>query len=237
MTSNLEIIPNVNFETTSLKEFRCLLLTALYPTCIKDTSVNDTAVPDKRLVNDWIKEEITNHAAATLVQEKKEKPLLQSSNSVEQLSMDKIQAEETQEEKDRLLALKLQELENPRSMRFTRHRREKKVKPCSAVRSSNDRVIDKDELIPVPKKRKSGFPMCFTTPSLREFLGGLDTANSSQVTKEIWIYIKAHDLQDPKDRRFIFVDGKLGKLFCGKKRIKMTEIPGIVCKNLFPINQ
>ena len=71
MTSNLEIIPNVNFETTSLKEFRCLLLTALYPTCIKDTSVNDTAVPDKRLVNDWIKEEITNHAAATLVRKER----------------------------------------------------------------------------------------------------------------------------------------------------------------------
>ena len=204
--------------------------------------MNDTAVPDKRLVNDWIKEEITNHAAATLVQEKKEKPQLQSSNSIERLSIaeiqeGKIQAEETQEEKDRLLALKLQELENPRSMRFTRHRREKKVKPFPAVRSSNDRVIDKDELMPVPKKRKSGFPMCYTTPSLRDFLGGLDTANSSQVTKEIWIYIKAHDLQDPKDRRFILVDEKLGKLFCGKKRVKMTEIPGIVCKNLFPINQ
>ena len=39
----------------------------------------------------------------------------------------------------------------------------------------------------------------------------------SQIVSKIWEYIKAHDLQDPKDKRQINADAKLEKIFGGKK--------------------
>ncbi len=38
------------------------------------------------------------------------------------------------------------------------------------------------------------------------------------VVKALWAYIKKHDLQDPKDRRFILCDDKLKAVF-GKDRV------------------
>ncbi|MFC6621950.1 SWIB/MDM2 domain-containing protein [Novosphingobium panipatense] len=56
------------------------------------------------------------------------------------------------------------------------------------------------------------------TPSaqLAEIVGP-DKLPRSEVVKKVWDYIKKNDLQNPKDRREILADGKLEKIFGGKK--------------------
>ncbi len=52
-----------------------------------------------------------------------------------------------------------------------------------------------------------------------------------EVTKKLWDYIKAHNLQDAKDKRSINADPKLEAVF-GKPQVTMFEIAGIIGKHL-----
>lgn len=45
-----------------------------------------------------------------------------------------------------------------------------------------------------------------------------------QVVKQIWVYIKKHDLQNPKNKRNILADEKLKKIFGGKAEVTMFEM-------------
>jgi len=62
------------------------------------------------------------------------------------------------------------------------------------------------------------------TPSseLAEIVGAKDLPRS-EVVKKVWDYIKKNDLQDPKDKRQINADDKLGKIF-EKKSVSMFEM-------------
>ena len=53
----------------------------------------------------------------------------------------------------------------------------------------------------------------------------------TEVVKKVWDYVKANNLQDPKDKRVIVADAKLLPVF-GKERVGMFEITGIVGKHL-----
>lgn len=53
----------------------------------------------------------------------------------------------------------------------------------------------------------------------------------TEVVKKVWDYVKAHNLQDPTDKRVIVADAKLLPVF-GKERVGMFEITGIVGKHL-----
>jgi chromatin remodeling complex protein RSC6 len=54
----------------------------------------------------------------------------------------------------------------------------------------------------------------------------------TEITKKLWVYIKKHDLQDPKNRRNIIADANLKAIFDGKKKVTMFEMPKYVSKNL-----
>ncbi|MCK4658668.1 MAG: hypothetical protein KAV82_04025 [Phycisphaerae bacterium] len=54
----------------------------------------------------------------------------------------------------------------------------------------------------------------------------------TQVIKKIWVYIKKHKLQDPRDRRMINADDKLLGLFGGAKQVSMFELTALVSKHL-----
>jgi hypothetical protein len=51
-------------------------------------------------------------------------------------------------------------------------------------------------------------------------------------SKLIWLYIKQENLQDENDGRLIWCDDLLQDL-SGKKKLKMTEIAGVISENLF----
>jgi len=54
----------------------------------------------------------------------------------------------------------------------------------------------------------------------------------SEVVKALWVYIKKHDLQDPKNKRNINADDKLKKVFGGKSVVNMFEMTKLVSKHL-----
>lgn len=53
----------------------------------------------------------------------------------------------------------------------------------------------------------------------------------AEVTSKVWVYIKANDLQDSKDRRQINPDAKLGAVI-GKDQISMFQMTAAVSKHL-----
>ncbi len=53
-----------------------------------------------------------------------------------------------------------------------------------------------------------------------------------QVVKQIWVYIKKHDLQNPKNKRNILADEKLKVVFGGKAEVTMFEMTKLVSAHL-----
>ena len=54
----------------------------------------------------------------------------------------------------------------------------------------------------------------------------------SEVVKALWVYIKKHDLQDPKNKRNINADANLKVVFGGKAVVNMFEMTKLVSKHL-----
>jgi len=54
----------------------------------------------------------------------------------------------------------------------------------------------------------------------------------SEVVKQIWVYIKKHDLQNPANKRNIIADEKLLPVFGGKKEVTMFEMTKLVSAHL-----
>lgn len=53
----------------------------------------------------------------------------------------------------------------------------------------------------------------------------------TQITKKLWDYIKANNLQDPENKRMIIADAKLRPIF-GKDKVSMFEMTKLVSKHL-----
>jgi len=54
----------------------------------------------------------------------------------------------------------------------------------------------------------------------------------SEVVKKLWVYIKGHELQDPKNKRNINADESLKKVFGGKEVVNMFEMTKLISKHL-----
>jgi chromatin remodeling complex protein RSC6 len=53
----------------------------------------------------------------------------------------------------------------------------------------------------------------------------------TEVVKQLWVYIKKHDLQNPKNKRNILADDKLKPIF-GKNEVTMFEMTKLVSSHL-----
>ncbi|HEY4526425.1 MAG TPA: SWIB/MDM2 domain-containing protein [Candidatus Paceibacterota bacterium] len=69
------------------------------------------------------------------------------------------------------------------------------------------------------------------SPELEEVVGK-GPMSRGQVVKQIWVYIKKHDLQNPQNKRNIIADEKLLPLFGGKKEVTMFEMTKLVSGHL-----
>jgi len=69
------------------------------------------------------------------------------------------------------------------------------------------------------------------SPELQDIIGP-GPMPRTEVTKALWVYIKANNLQDPQDKRKINADEKLKKVFAGKDKVGMFEMTGLVSKHL-----
>lgn len=61
---------------------------------------------------------------------------------------------------------------------------------------------------------------------------GKDPITRAELTRRVWDYVKANDLQDPDDRRTICADAKLKPVFGGKERVSMFEMTRLVNKHV-----
>jgi DNA topoisomerase-1 len=66
---------------------------------------------------------------------------------------------------------------------------------------------------------------------LQEIVGAKELSRP-EVVKKVWDYIKEHNLQDPKNKRTIVPDDKLGKVLGGKKGIDMMKLSGLLSKHI-----
>ena len=91
--------------------------------------------------------------------------------------------------------------------------------------------------IPMPTKKTAGSGL--TQPmNLSADLAavvGKGPMSRPQVAKQIWVYIKKLDLQDPKNKRNIVADEKLLKVFGGKKVVTMFEMTKLISNHLTKI--
>lgn len=79
-----------------------------------------------------------------------------------------------------------------------------------------------------PKKKRSGnsgsaFNKTWQLSEQLALVTGETELSRPQVVKQIWVYIKEHDLQDPKDKRKIICDDNLQAVF-GSKRVNMFSM-------------
>lgn len=69
------------------------------------------------------------------------------------------------------------------------------------------------------------------SPELEAVIGK-GPMSRGEVVKNIWVYIKKHDLQNPENKRNILADEKLMPLFGGKKEVTMFEMTKLVSAHL-----
>ena len=78
---------------------------------------------------------------------------------------------------------------------------------------------------------KSGFARPMTPSAELAAIIGAAPQPRTQVTKLLWEYIKAHNLQNAANKRNILCDDKL-KAVMGKNEVTMFEMTGLVGKHL-----
>lgn len=69
------------------------------------------------------------------------------------------------------------------------------------------------------------------SPALAAIIGPAARPRT-EVTSDIWAYIKQHGLQDAANKRNINADDKLKVIFGGKTQVTMFELTGLVSKHL-----
>lgn len=54
----------------------------------------------------------------------------------------------------------------------------------------------------------------------------------TEITKRLWVYIKAHGLQDTQNKRLINADATLRPLFGGQEQVSMLELPKLMSRHV-----
>lgn len=81
-------------------------------------------------------------------------------------------------------------------------------------------------------KTNSAFMKPMTLSPELEAVVGKGPMPRSEIVSKMWVYIKAQNLQDPKDRRIIISDEKLLKVFGGEKTVHMMKMAGHISRNV-----
>lgn len=68
------------------------------------------------------------------------------------------------------------------------------------------------------------------SPALAAVVGAKPLPRTEIVSK-LWVYIKAHKLQDAANKRMINADAKLKEIF-GKSQVSMFEMAGLIGKHV-----
>ena len=61
---------------------------------------------------------------------------------------------------------------------------------------------------------------------------GTEPLPRTEVTRKVWEYVRAHNLQDPQNKADIQADTPLREVFGGKERVSMFEMTRLVFEHL-----
>jgi chromatin remodeling complex protein RSC6 len=81
-------------------------------------------------------------------------------------------------------------------------------------------------------KPRGGIAMEVTPDAELSAIVGAKALTRADLTKKIWVYIKANKLQDTKNKRNINADAKLKPIFGGKAQVSMFEMTKLVNKHV-----
>jgi len=84
---------------------------------------------------------------------------------------------------------------------------------------------------PAPKANAAFMKPVTPSAALAEIVGSKPIPRT-EVTKQLWAYIKKHGLQDAKNKRMIKADAPLKEVFGGKAMVNMFEMTKLVGKHL-----
>ncbi|KIW50752.1 hypothetical protein PV05_09540 [Exophiala xenobiotica] len=111
-------------------------------------------------------------------------------------------------------------------------KRKKKVKK-DRVTGSDDSDIDDEEHKAQKPKRNTGFHKPLNlSPALSGLLDGETQLSRPETTKRLWAYIKANNLQDPSDKRFILCDSKMREVF-RQDKVHMFTMTKLVSQQMY----
>ena len=82
------------------------------------------------------------------------------------------------------------------------------------------------------RKPSAAFMKPMTPSAALAAVIGAKPVPRTEVTKQLWIYIKKNGLQDKKDKRTINADAALKAVFGGKASVSMFEMTKLVGKHL-----
>jgi len=80
-------------------------------------------------------------------------------------------------------------------------------------------------------KKPSNQPVNKLSPDLAAIVDAKELSRP-MVMKKVWDYIKAHNLQDPKNKRIIKPDANLAKVFGNSEPIDMFKLAGVLGKHI-----
>ncbi len=136
------------------------------------------------------------------------------------------EAEEiSQEERDRRLALELQE-----EMNESRPRRSA---TSESFKRAEKRKIREEKLKSGESNKKSKKPpkLMVMSSSLAAVVGASEMSRGD-VVRKMWEYIKANSLQNPDNKRKILIDEKLKPLFGDRKSLDMMQMSKFLQKHM-----
>ena len=121
---------------------------------------------------------------------------------------------------------KLEDLET----KYANHERTAYVKKTKAKKGAKKKAT-KTKSTKKKATKPRNMPALKLSPELAELLGQESLART-QVTKEIWAYIKSNNLQDPNNKRLIVPDKALAKVFGSSEPIDMFKMTSVLSKHI-----
>ena len=106
------------------------------------------------------------------------------------------------------------------------------AKTVTAKKAAPTKTVAAKKAVPAKKRTPNpAFMKALTlSPELSAVVGDKPLPRTEIVSK-LWVYIKAHDLQDKTNKRMINADTKLRAVF-GKPQVSMFEMAGLIGKHV-----
>jgi DNA topoisomerase-1 len=104
--------------------------------------------------------------------------------------------------------------------------RAKKAAPAKRAKTPKKEASTKKA-----KTTARSMPSYSLSPDLAAVVGSSELTRG-EVTKKVWEYIKAHNLQDAQNKRLIHPDALLTKVFGSKESIDMFKMAGLLNKHI-----